>query len=40
MGALFRRGEVLRALAEARPVACDHTGTLTERRPEPVTLCP
>ncbi|CAM4009366.1 heavy metal translocating P-type ATPase [Paracoccus yeei] len=33
MGVLFRRGEALQALRDARVVAVDKTGTLTEGRP-------
>ena len=33
MGVLFRKGEALQALQEARVVALDKTGTLTEGRP-------
>ncbi|MBV1864505.1 MAG: heavy metal translocating P-type ATPase [Rhodobacteraceae bacterium] len=34
MGVLFRRGDALQMLQEARVVAVDKTGTLTEGRPE------
>jgi len=34
LGVLFRRGEALQALQEARVVALDKTGTLTKGRPE------
>jgi Cu+-exporting ATPase len=34
LGVLFRRGEALQALSEARAVALDKTGTLTRGRPE------
>jgi len=40
MGVLFRKGDALQSLQEARVIALDKTGTLTEGRPELGTLTP
>merc|ERR1711969_6489 len=38
LGVLFRKGEALQTLREARVIALDKTGTLTEGKPELTTL--
>ena len=40
LGILFRRGDALQALAEARVVALDKTGTITQGKPRLVELDP
>jgi Cu+-exporting ATPase len=40
LGVLFRKGDALQTLHEARVVALDKTGTLTQGRPELVDLTP